>query len=615
MSFHKFIYPLKLLTTVLSFILTVAPLSVVLGQQTVLSGKITNADTGDPIPFANVIVTGSTIGTTTDFSGYFNLTTSETLDSISVSYIGYNTKTKPVNVNEHQIINFQLKEHIQNLDEVVFMAEENPAFAILRNVVRNKAKNDKRSLSAYQYESYTKIEIDLDNLTDKFRNRKLVKKVKQVIDSVDQIAGEDGQAVLPLFISESISDFYFRSHPELKKEHIRKTKISGVGIEDGTLVSQFIGSSFQEYNFYQNWLSIWEKEFVSPIADGWKAYYNVYLMDSVYIGDHFCYRIEIVPKRAGDLAFNGSIWITKNEFALKQVDIWVDKVTNLNYIEKLKIQQELIPTESGPWIPVRSRVLTDFQIMGEFGFKKEMTGILAKFYTSNEHVEINQPHPSKFYDHKLELDEDATIPDEKFWELNRHLPLTATEANVMIMIDTMKQIPPVKRISDLITYIGSGYFDLGRKFEAGPYPLFYANNNIEGHRFRLGGRTSKDFSDKWVVKGYLAYGTRDEKFKYGAGIDYIIARKPWTEIGIYSTKDIQQIGLTFDDIFSNVNLTAFETFFRNRDYKTPYSLKENRFQFKKELRKGLNQKIIFRNRQYRPIDLDSTFNYAFRDGI
>jgi hypothetical protein len=584
---------------------------VVWGQQRTISGRVTDSQTGDPIPFANIVINGTTLGTNTDFSGDYQLTLNQPADSITASYLGYQPRTKPLTTG-NQVIHFQLSERMQNLDEMVFVAEENPAFAILRNVVRNKKNNDKRSLSAYQYESYTKIEVDLDNLSDKFRERKLVQKVKQVIDSVDQIAGEDGEAILPLFISESISDFYFRGKPELNKEFIKKTKISGVGIEDGTLVSQIIGSTFQQYNFYENWLKIWNKEFVSPIADGWKGYYDVFLTDSLLVEGHFCYRIDIYPKRSGDLAFNGSLWITKENYAIKQVDLWVDRVTNLNFIEKLRIQQELEPSSAGPWIPVRTRVLTDFQLLKEFGFNQEMTGLLAKFYISNRKIKVNEPHPVRFYDQKIEMAEDVRIPDKLFWEQNRHDPLSSTEKNVMIMIDTMKQIPPVKRATDLITYIGSGYIDLGKKFEAGPYPLFYAHNNLEGHRIRFGGRTSIGFSNKWILRGYLAYGTRDEDFKYGAGVDYIISRKPWTEIGVYSTRDIQQIGLTFDDIFGQVRLIAFETFFRNLDYQTPYSLQENRLQFKKELHRGLNQKIILRNRQYKPIDLDSTFNYAYR---
>ncbi len=595
----------------LTGILLLCCCSVTFAQDITISGKVTDSQTGDPVPFANIVVNGTSLGTNTDFSGYYQLRLTEPADSITASYIGYHPRSKAV-LPGQQVINFQLEETIQNLEEMVFTAEENPAFAILRNVIRNKEQNDKRTLEAYQYESYTKIEIDLDNLTDKFRKRKIVKKVKQVIDSVDQIAGEDGEAILPLFISESISDFYFRSDPELKKEFIKKTKISGVGIEDGTLVSQLIGSTFQEYNFYQNWLNIWNKEFVSPVADGWNGYYDVFLTDSLMVEGHFCYRLDLYPKRPGDLAFTGSIWVTKEQYALKQVDLWVDRVTNLNFIEKLKIQQELEPSKEGPWLPVKTRVLTDFQLLKEFGFKDEMTGILAKFFISNKDIEINQPHPTRFYDQKIEMAEDVQVPDRQFWDNNRHIPLTTTEKNVMIMIDTMKQIPPVKRATDLITYLGSGYFDLGKKFEAGPYPLFYANNDLEGNRFRFGGRTTIDFSNKWILSGYLAYGTRDKDLKYGAGIDYIISRKPWTEIGVYSTRDIQQVGLTFDDIFGDLRLIAFETFFRNIDYETPYYLRENRLQFKKELHRGLNQKVVLRSRQYQPIDLDSTFNYAYR---
>ncbi|MCX7638702.1 MAG: hypothetical protein N2044_12735, partial [Cyclobacteriaceae bacterium] len=65
------------------------------------------------------------------------------------------------------------------------------------------------------------------------------------------------------------------------------TKISGLGFEDGSLTSQLIGPTFQEYNFYKNWLTILEKDFVSPIADGWRLYYEYDLMDSVYIGEDY----------------------------------------------------------------------------------------------------------------------------------------------------------------------------------------------------------------------------------------------------------------------------------------------------------------------------------------
>ncbi|MDZ7647984.1 MAG: hypothetical protein U5K54_12850 [Cytophagales bacterium] len=88
----------------------------------------------------------------------------------------------------------------------------------MRRVVRNKNNNDKRKLIAYEYDTYTKIEIDVDNISDKFREKKIVKQITQVLDSIDRIAGEDGKPILPVFMTESVSKIYYRDNPSLKKE-------------------------------------------------------------------------------------------------------------------------------------------------------------------------------------------------------------------------------------------------------------------------------------------------------------------------------------------------------------------------------------------------------------
>ncbi|MFZ6002246.1 MAG: DUF5686 family protein, partial [Bacteroidota bacterium] len=249
-----------------------APAGLVLAQETIVQGKVTDAASGDPIPFVNVVFKGTTVGGTTDFDGKFLIKTSKPVDSVVATYIGYRPRTKAIKPGVSQTITFQLEEDVINLQEVVIKAGENPAFEVLRNVVRNKNKNDKRKFTAYEYDTYTKIEIDVDNISDKLREKKFMKKITQVLDSVDRIAGEDGKPILPLFITESVSKLYYRDDPSLKTERVLNTKIHGVGIEDGTTVMQVVGSSFQEYNFYQNWLNILTKEFVSPIADGWRLY-------------------------------------------------------------------------------------------------------------------------------------------------------------------------------------------------------------------------------------------------------------------------------------------------------------------------------------------------------
>ncbi|HRG79811.1 MAG TPA: carboxypeptidase-like regulatory domain-containing protein, partial [Cyclobacteriaceae bacterium] len=228
----------------LSFSTLILAVASVFAQETIIQGKVIDAASGDPIPYANIVFKGTSIGTTSDFDGNYLLKTTKPTDSIFASYIGYKPRHKAIKKGVKQVINFQLEEDVTKLQEIVIKSGENPAFEILRKVVRNKSNNDKRKLTAYEYDTYTKIEMDVDNLTDKFRERKIIKQITQVLDSIEIIAGEDGKPILPVFMTESVSKLYYRDNPSLKKEYILKTKINGVGVEDGTTITQMIGSTF-----------------------------------------------------------------------------------------------------------------------------------------------------------------------------------------------------------------------------------------------------------------------------------------------------------------------------------------------------------------------------------
>lgn len=569
-----------------------APAGLVLAQETIVQGKVTDAASGDPIPFVNVVFKGTTVGGTTDFDGKFLIKTSKPVDSVVATYIGYRPRTKAIKPGVSQTITFQLEEDVINLQEVVIKAGENPAFEVLRNVVRNKNKNDKRKFTAYEYDTYTKIEIDVDNISDKLREKKFMKKITQVLDSVDRIAGEDGKPILPLFITESVSKLYYRDDPSLKTERVLNTKIHGVGIEDGTTVMQVVGSSFQEYNFYQNWLNILTKEFVSPIADGWRLYYEYDLTDSLYVGNHYCYRLDFFPKSPQELAFTGTMWITKKEFALKQIDVTMGKQANINFVEKLKIQQELEPTPEGAWLPVKNRVLID---VGELSANS--AGMLAKFYTSNKNFVVNKLYSPAFYERPIQIAEDAQLyKDEKSWDTLRHEPLTETEVSVYKMIDTLKNIPIIRTYTDILKIVLDGYVKVG-KVELGPYLTGVAWNNIEGFRLQGGFKTNYQFSKKFILGGQIAYGFDDERIKYSANFQHILSRDRWTTFSLRARRDLTRLGVDDENLADNPIFLAATRwgFFRRGFYMDEY-----RAAFQRELFKGFSQKVSFRHWNFTP---------------
>lgn len=576
----------------ISFLLAFLSTSI-LAQETIVKGKVTDANSGDPIPFVNVLYKGTSIGTTTDFDGNFLIKTNNPEDSLLASYIGYKPRVKAVVKGTEQFINFQLEEEVTNLQEVVVLAGENPAFEILRRVVRNKNQNDKRKLRAYEYDTYTKIEVDVDNMSDAFREKKVVKKITQVLDSVERIAGEDGKPVLPLFITESVSKLYYRDNPNLKFENILHSKINGIGVEDGTTVTQLVGSSFQEYNFYQNWLSIVGKEFVSPIADGWRIYYDYDLTDSLCIGDTYCYRLDFFPRSPQDLAFTGSIWIAKDTYALKQIDVTVGKQANLNFIEKIKIQQESEPVGDSAWLPVKNRVLID---VGEL--TKNSAGMLAKFYTSNKNFIVNKPYDVSFYERPILLDERARIKekDEQFWDSLRHEPLSETEQSVYRMIDTLRNIPIIRTYTDIIKIVMDGHIKIN-KIEIGPYLGFVSFNNIEGWRLQPGFRTNYNFSKKWIFGAQVGYGFGDERVKYNLYATQILSKRRWTSWSMRVRSDLGRVGFDEETLTDNIIFLAAQ---RWGNFRKGYYLSESRVSFQRELFKGFNQKISVKHLTFDP---------------
>lgn len=574
-----------------------------IAQQTVIKGKVRDAQSGDGLPYVNIYFKGTTIGTTTNFEGYYTLKTSNPGDQLVASYIGYITKVKMRKKGLiNQTINFQLEGTARNLDEVVVVAGENPAFVIMRKVIKNKSKNDRRSLSAYEFESYNKIELDIDNITEKFRNKKIMKKIVSIFDSLQQIAGEDGKPILPVFISESISQYYYRSNPKKSRENILHSKMTGVGLDDGSLIAQIIGTSFQQYNFYKNWLNILEKDFISPIADSWKLYYQYLILDTLYVGNNWCYKIEINPKRLQDLAFWGTIWIADTSFALKRIDVTIGKSANINYIEKIKIQQELEQTEAGAWLPVKNRVMIDIAEV-----KDDWAGMIAKFYTSNRNFKVNDPKDIKFYSEPIVVAEDAlqNMDNEEFWDNQRHEKLTETEKRVYDMIDTLKNMPLIKTYIEIIDIIINGYYSFG-KIDIGPYAFVFAWNTTEHSRVQIGFRTNYNFSKKFIFKGYAAYGTYDKVLKYGGKVRFITSFKPRTEMGLGYKYDLKQVGLT-DEIDNNLFL-AFSNF---GELNKPFYSSETKIWVKSEFIKGITEKITFRNYTFDP---QFTFTYPKING-
>ncbi|MBB3696955.1 SusC/RagA family TonB-linked outer membrane protein [Flammeovirga yaeyamensis] len=101
-------------------ILTLAMLSIVpvdlYAQDVLLKGRVTDADSNEPLPGVNVIIQNTTQGTTTNFDGEFTLAVASG-ESIVVSYIGYTEQIVPITTQTK--LDIKLSVDVEALDEVV----------------------------------------------------------------------------------------------------------------------------------------------------------------------------------------------------------------------------------------------------------------------------------------------------------------------------------------------------------------------------------------------------------------------------------------------------------------------------------------------------------------
>jgi hypothetical protein len=581
-------------------------LSIASFSQTIIKGKISDAETGEALPFITVFLNGTTAGTSTDFEGFYELKTTQKADSIVAKSVGYKRIAKAVKLGVTQEINFALESNTNALNEVVVRPGVNKALRIIRNAQDNRKKYNTEKLEQYEYESFTKVQIAVDNITDKFKKRKLYKAMESLFDTISSLkADSNAVPVLPVFVSETLSDFYYNKNPYRTKEVIKATRIKGVGLDEDSYIAQLLGSSFQNYNFYQNNLYIFDKDFISPISSLSLNYYHYALIDSMDIDNHKTYKIRVWPKNKKDLVFNGIIWIQDTTFALKQVSLEITKEANINFIEKMKIQQEMAEIEKDSWLPVKTRVMIDVAELTD-----NTLGMIGTYYSSTKNQNVSTKHDNKFFEQKIDVKADAYSKDDQFWDTARHEQLSSSDIKIFNLVDSFRNQPLVKTYVDIVEIIAEGYKPIAKgKLEVGPYITLVSNNPLEGWRVRGGLRTTESLFKNSQLEGFVAYGFHDEKFKYGFNATKVLDRKHWTRAGFGYKNDVDLLGVT-DNPF--ITSSLFKTLNTIGSYRLNYT-KEYKVWAEREIIKGITLRANFRHNDYQFVTKDGydRFNFAF----
>ena len=505
-------------------------------------GGVVKDQQGQGIPFANVVFPSSTEGTITDENGRFFIASDNNYNSIKVSFLGYATKEIDLENKVNYNLEITLEEAAESMDEVVIYTgkqpkKNNPAIDILRKIWANKRSNGTRQFNQYQYDKYEKVEFDLNTIDSALINSKVFNGMEFVFDQVDT-SRVTGKTYLPVFINEASSKVYGDNVMGKEKEVLLGNKNSGFSTNQAII--SFVNELYSEFNIYDNYLKFFDKSFTSPLSRTGIDVYNYVLSDSAYIKDKWCYNIIYYPRRKGELTFKGDFWVNDTTWAIKDINMQVNKSANINWVKDIYIEQEYDVLNDTTFLITRDYFMSDFSLRK----KEEARGIYGKRTTLYNNYEFDKKRDPNFYDKQVEAyNESVYTKDDGFWDEKRLEPLSKDEQGVYKMLDTLKTVPRFKQLYDVGSVLVSGYYEWDKaNIDIGPIFSAFGFNDVEGTRIRLGGRTYYGQNDPWRLEGYGAYGFKDDKFKFGLSGKVLLDKKLRLILAGGYRRDVEQTG-------------------------------------------------------------------------
>ena len=496
-------------------------------QLTIVRGIVKDAATGQPLQNATVAFPSGR-GSVTDGMGRYLLQTQRNFSQIIVTYIGYKRDTFNIQKGIEQEINIQLEiDSTASLENVTvkknrhkgYRNKNNPAVDLIRKVLDHKESNRPQAYDYTQYEQYDKLEFSLSNPSESIVNNKLIKKYKFITDNRDTTK-LPGRSLLPVYLEETISQKYLRKNPKADQTKIIATRKVNFGpMVDNKGITSYLNFIYSDVDIYEPNIVFLTSQLQSPISALAPSFYIFTIQDTVLSehGDKLV-KLYFTPRNNGDVLFRGTMLITTDgNYAVQNVNMAISKNININWVRNIKVMQDFERSSDGRWHLSKSDLQTEFGITQ----KKDAQGVFGERLTSYRNFVINQPQPDSIYTAKFATDPREEMPSQpdSFWTANRHDSLSVAESKVYGNMDSLQKMRSFKRLMDIGTILFAGYKAFNR-FEIGPISTFYSFNPLEGFRLRFGGRTTAKFSNRIYLNGYGAYGFKDEKFKYYAGIGY-----------------------------------------------------------------------------------------------
>ena len=509
---------MRIQITLLIIVITSLFYSLSAQSVTKVTGKVMDSNTKELLPFVNVTFKGTNVGASTDIDGQYEINTRFPSDTLVASYIGYEDQYIIIKRGEKQKIDFKLQASGVALQQIVFTEKKakysrknNPSLELAKKVTANAYKNHLKGLPYYQYDQHEIVRMDLNNITDKFKERRFVRNLDFLWEYVDT-SEINGRTFLPIFLREIVSTFYYRNQPESEKEYRHAVNYTNIIEKLGmNTINNAIDALYTDVDIYTDVIPLLENQFVSPLSNVSPGYYRYYIQDTTLVNGREAINLAFIPEVKGSLGFIGNMYISNDDrYTVLKIDMGIVKDINLNFVRDLRIVQEFKPYGDN-FIKTKDEVIIDYSLtengLGVYGNK-------TVYYDKFKFDPIDN---SKFSTlQKVVNNPDGLQQGDSYWEENRIGTLSKNDLDTYELRDTLVNDKYFNRYMYVGKVLASGFVPIG-PIEFGPWATFASFNDVEGFQPRFGGWSTYDFSKRLLLQTYVSYGTRTKQWKYSAG--------------------------------------------------------------------------------------------------
>jgi hypothetical protein len=491
-----------------------------------VSGVVTDAQTGEPLPYVSVIFVGTRIGTMTDSDGAFTIENHRDYAALSFQMLGYETYN--VNVTPGAVtegLRIALRSDAIGLQSAVvkpkrgresrYRRRDNPAVELAKNVIAHKEQNHIHNAGMFSSKDYDKLVLSLDDFHVNFDSSHFWRRFPFFEKYVDTL--EAGRTpVLPVSLLEQDEQTYYEAGKT--RTLVRKRRLMGLAeFLDKGATGENIKAVFADFDICDDNIPILMNRFISPLSSPLATtFYKYYISDTLSVDGTECIDLTFVPANNRSYGFTGHLYVVNDgSYAVKRYSLGIPARINLNYVSELSVVEDFSRTPEGWWAPREKDIYARFYVF------RWMRQLYARRSVAHHDYDFSSaaamPDSLAREPDRIVYDKDWWRPDD-YWHAVRTSPLTSKESVLDSLKVEIRREPRLSDVIDAIETVSTEFMPTSRdrsasRWDYGPLSSVAHYDPVEGFRLRIGGMTTANLNKHNFLSAYAAYGFGDRRFK------------------------------------------------------------------------------------------------------